>query len=182
MKLMLFRAMKGKKTRRWVDLVDKIFWNYNHSYHSTKSMKPADVKKGGEIEELVWRRQYEEPVGPRPDGPFKFEVGDLVRLSHVAHAFTREFDEKYTRELFHISSRKRRGPLNVYTVRDLNKEEIEGTFYQAELQAVTVDLSGEFDMEKVLRTRKVKGKKEYLVRWANYPPSFDSWVSEEDLA
>jgi hypothetical protein len=139
------------------------------------------VTKGGEMEELVWQRQYESSAPPKPDGKFKFKEGDLVRLSHVAKVFSRNYDEKWTRELFVLSSRRKRASLNIYEVRDLKKEPVVGTFYEKELQGVIFDLEGTFDVERVLRTKKVKGKKLLLIRWQNYPPAFDSWVSEEDV-
>ena len=181
LKKMIYRALTAKKSRRWIDLLPQILENYNNSYHSTIRTTPASVKKGGKLEELVWRRQYEMKRPPKPDGDFKFEVGDVVRLSHVAKAFTREFHEKFTRELFLVASRKKRGSLNVYSVTDLSKKEITGHFYQAELVKVSADLAGSFDVEKILRTKRVRGKKMFLVRWSGYPPSFDSWVSEDDM-
>ena len=34
------------------------------------------------------------------------------------------------------------------------------------------------EVERVLDTRRRKGRTEYLVRWLHYPAKFDSWVSE----
>jgi hypothetical protein len=36
-------------------------------------------------------------------------------------------------------------------------------------------------VEKVLRTRKKGTKKQYFVKWAGYPDTFNSWVDEVDL-
>ena len=33
----------------------------------------------------------------------------------------------------------------------------------------------------IFKTRKVKGKKQYLVKWTGYDESKNSWVNEVDL-
>ena len=67
----------------------------------------------------------------------------------------------------------------MYTLKDLNNENIEGTFYTEELQKVVQDNS--FEIEKVLRTRKVKGVKQLFVKWLGYSDKFNSWILESDL-
>ena len=36
-------------------------------------------------------------------------------------------------------------------------------------------------VEKILKERTRNGKKQYLVRWRNYPPAFDSWEPAENV-
>ena len=36
-------------------------------------------------------------------------------------------------------------------------------------------------IERVLKSRKKAGQKEYLVRWKGWGPKYDSWVSETDV-
>ena len=181
LKRLIYKFLTASGSRRYVDKLQELMENYNRSYHRTIGTAPANVKKGGLLEQLVWRRQYEKPKPPKPDGAFKFKVKDYVRLSHVAKPFDREYNQKYTREVFQVSSRKKRALLNLYRVSDLNKTEIHGFFYQSELQKISFDESGTFKVEKILRTKKVKGQKYYLVRWQDYGPSMDSWVSSDDM-
>jgi len=35
-----------------------------------------------------------------------------------------------------------------------------------------------YKVEKVLKTRKRKGKKEYFVKWKGYDDSFNSWTQD----
>ena len=39
----------------------------------------------------------------------------------------------------------------------------------------------EYLVEQILQKRTRKGVKEYLVRWAGYPPEYDQWVPEQDM-
>ena len=38
-----------------------------------------------------------------------------------------------------------------------------------------------YEIEKILKTRKHKGEKQYLVKWLGYPSEQNSWVSESDM-
>ena len=53
--------------------------------------------------------------------------------------------------MFIITERKRLGTESVYIIKDLNDEQIEGTFYERELQRI--QLPKEFRVEKLLRKK-----------------------------
>jgi hypothetical protein len=122
------------------------------------------------------------PQSHKPDAAFKFDIGDYVCISHLRRTFQREYDERYTGEIFKVSSRRVRGGLNIYGLQDFYDEDVKGMFYEPELQRITTDPDGVYKIERILRTRKRRGvEKEYLVRWRHWPPKFDSWVKASDL-
>ena len=60
-----------------------------------------------------------------------------------------------------------------------DREELEGTFYQPELQKTTEDT---FRIEKVLRwKRKDDGTRIARVKWVGYDTSYNSWVPETEI-
>ena len=61
-----------------------------------------------------------------------------------------------------------------YIIADLNGEEIQGTFYEPELQKTSQEL---FRKEKVIK----RGKKKSLVKWKGYSDDFNSWVDNKDI-
>ena len=67
-----------------------------------------------------------------------------------------------------------------YKIIDYDGESVEGSFYDKELQKVekTDDV---YKIEKILRTRRRAGQKEYFVKWRGYPSKFNSWVNDVDL-
>lgn len=104
-------------------------------------------------------------------------IGDHVRLSVLKKTFTREYDERWTGEVFKIASRSRRDGLDIYRLKDFNDEAVSGTFYRQELQVVNVDPNTVWKIDKIVKTRKRKGlPREHLVRWLHWPSKFDSWI------
>ena len=178
LKLRLNRYFTRKQTNKWKDVIGDITTSYNSTYHRTIKRKPNSVTKENQAE--VWQIQYGDTL--KPDGPFKLKEGDYVRISHLRRAFQREYDERYTGEIFKVKTRRVRGGLNIYTLTDFLNEDVEGTFYEPELQLVRTDPTGVYKIERVLRSRKRRGvEKEFLIRWRHWPPKFDTWVKASEV-
>ena len=105
-------------------------------------------------------------------------MGDFVRVTYLTHVFTRDVDEKWSGEVFKVVKRFRREGIPLYKLQDFFDEAIKGTFYAQELQKVAINEEQMWKIEKVLKTRKRRGKKEYFVRWKHWPKKFDSWVKD----
>lgn len=177
-KMKIYKYFTYKQTYRYIDVLEAFTDAYNHSFHRTIKMAPAHVNK--ENEQKVHDTQYNPNVSSTKAPKYKYNVDDSVRISHRKKVFTREYHEKWSGEVFHIYERFIRTGLPMYKLKDYDKEEIVGSFYEQELQAVTP--GDVFKVEKVIKTRKRKGHpKEHLVRWLRWPPKYDSWVSEQDL-
>ena len=180
LKVRLSRYFTKERSRRWVDILQDVVKSYNSTFHRSIGMSPNDVTRG-EREEEVWRRLYQSVPSGKGDGPFLYDVGDTVRISHLTKAFTRAYDARWTNEVFKVVSRVKIEGFNTYSIEDLNSDPVRGTFYQKELQKVSIDLQGVFHIESVLRSRRRRGAKEFLVRWEGWPASFDSWIRESDF-
>ena len=74
-----------------------------------------------------------------------------------------------------IDEIQRTNPIT-YEVKDLNNEEIQGSFYEPELLRAKQDV---FRIDKVLR-RDYK-KKQALVKWKGYNDNFNSCIPINDL-
>ena len=178
----VFRYLLKHNTKRYIDVLQDIVHSYNHTPHQSLGSTPASINTQNESESRL--QQYlirTKSTIPRRPRPYKFKVGQTVRISHIRSVFDREYSQKWTGELFQIDKRLKREGLPVYKLKDWSGEEIEGSFYESELQAVNVEESTEYRVEKVLRKRTVNKQKEILVRWLYWPPKYDSWISEKDL-
>ena len=174
------RYMTYKQTFRFIDHLQDFAYSYNSTRHSSIGMAPENVSKENEVR--VWHRLYWPSVQLQTKSTrFKFEVGDYVRLTYLRRTFQREYDQKWTGEIFEVSRKYIRGGLPIYNVQDFNREDIQGSFYQDELQRVIIKDDQLWKVDKILKQRKRKGKTEYLIRWLYWPKSFDSWVDASDI-
>jgi len=189
----LFRFMTYNRTGRYIDVLPKIVRSYNNTFH--KGIMEIPSKVNSRNEKKLWWQQYwpAQPYDPkkrkqmRRPVQFAYKEGDLVRISHLRSAFKREYDNKWTGEVFKVSKRfARRGRKGsasqpIYKIEDLKGEELEGSFYQAELQKVDLPESALFTIEDELKKRSRGGKKQVLVKFRYYPPKFNEWINEEDI-
>ena len=86
-------------------------------------MKPIDVTGDSYVE-------YNEDFNKK--GP-KFKVGDPVRISKYKNIFTKRYVPNWSEEVFIVNEIKNTVPW-IYTISDLNGEQIIGSFYEKELQ------------------------------------------------
>ena len=82
---------------------------------------------------------------------------------------------KWSEKLFKIHSINKSNVIT-YELKDMNDKNIEGIFYEKELQK-SKNVAGEYIIEKILKT---KGNKIY-VKWRNYNNSFNSWINKSDI-
>ena len=99
----------------------------------------------------------------------------------VTGPIDREYSQKWTGELFKIDTWFRREGVPVYTILDGDGEKVDGTFYEPELQPLTIDPTTEYRVEKILKRRVRNKRKEVLVRWLHWPKKYDSWIPEADV-
>lgn len=176
----IFKYFTKMQTYEYIDHLQDFVSSYNHTYHRSIKMKPADVIKKNE--EALWEDQYGKLKKDRKKkvtAKFKYAVGDLVRISYLRHTFMREYEQKWTEELFRVRKRYMRDNLHVYNLNEYDNQPIDGTFYEQELQLVKEPQV--FRIENVIKARTVKGKKQHLVRWAGWSSKYDSWVDDKDL-
>ena len=57
---------------------------------------------------------------------------------------------------------------------------ITGSWYEWELMKANKDQEF-WRVESILKLRRIKGKKEYLIKWEGYGKKFSSWVPASDV-
>ena len=176
-KTRLWTYFTANRTKRYVDVLQRLVDSYNASVHRMIRMAPKDVRKKHETE--IWRRLYGEGGGSMRLKPSRVKAGELVRISRWKGNFEKGYLPNWSKETFHVAKVKRH-PRTMYEVHDKEGEEVKGNFYAPEVQRVKFD---EYVIERVLKRRKnpTTGRRECLVKWEGWPDSYNSWVEESTI-
>ena len=176
----LYRYFRENLTYKYIDVLDDLVDSYNDTVHSSIHMAPAKVNKDNE--QQLYEKYYlpVELEREKTSIQYDFQVGDKVRIARGAHPFKKDFEEKWSEEVFEVYIRVPSHPPR-YRIKDLLEEEIKGSFYTQELQKASVDENTVYRVAKVLRYRTKNKERQALVQWSGYPSKFDSWISTADL-
>ena len=103
----------------------------------------------------------------------KFSIGDNVRITKKTNLFDKGYTQRWTEEVFKISKIQLTISV-IYKITDYNGEEIQGSFYDQELQKTS---QSTFRIEKVLKRQGVKSR----VKWIGCTKSFNSWIDTKAI-
>ena len=184
-KKMMYRYFTRNNTLKYLDVMEDLLDNYNKRPHrSLNGLAPADIDESNEAE--LWLDLYRTENIDNIEKPYKFKINDLVRISLSKRTFQKNYEQKWSEEVFKIFKRNRKFEFPTYKLRDRLDEEIVGSFYSSELQRVEKDKDSLWSIDKILKTKYIKDKnagkvKHYFVSWRGFPKKFNSWVSEFDM-
>ena len=119
----LYKDMTAIGKNVYYDVLDNVVNKYNNTKHSTIKMKPIDVRDNN-------KRVY---IDERNEKDSRFKVGDRVRISKFKNMFAKGYTPNCRNETFIVDKINDIGPYT-YNLKDLNDEEIIGSFYNRELQ------------------------------------------------
>ena len=122
----LYKHMTATGKNVYYDVLDDIVNEYNNTKYNTIKMKPKDVKNDN-------KRVYIDEHNKKDN---RFNVGDRVRISKFKNIFAKEYTPNWSREIFIINKINDTVPYT-YNLKDLNDEEIIGSFYDTEHKKLT---------------------------------------------
>ena len=106
----------------YYNVLDDLVNEYNNTKHSTIKMKPIDIGDD--------RRVY---IDEHNEKDSRFKVGDRVRISKFKNIFAKGYTPNWSKETFIVDKINDTVPYTCNN-KDLNDEEIIGSFYGKELQ------------------------------------------------
>ena len=178
----LYKFFYEKQTYNFIDNIDELVASYNHTMHSSIRMAPAEIndKNYHQVYEKIYLPILNKNASIRPEHSFR--IGDLVRISLSKDKFSRGYHQKYTEELFKIRNRIPSSPPR-YKIEDLAGEHVKGSFYSQELLKFnTNDIDKiTYKIEKIISTKKIKGKSYKLVKWLGYSEKFNSLIPATEV-
>ena len=119
----LYKHMTATGKNVYYDVLDDVVNKYNNTKHSIIKMKPIDVKDNN-------KRVY---IDEHNEKDSRFKVGDRVRISKFKNIFAKGYTPNLSKEIFIVDKINDTVPYT-YNIKDLNGEEIIGSFYDRELQ------------------------------------------------
>ena len=174
-----------KRSYRFLENLQNIVRNYNSTPHSSLpyNLSPNQVTKSNEAEvaDFLYNEIWNIPSQQKASFSYKFQIGDIVRLSYAKYTFQRDYQQKWIGELFKIVERRMVENIQIYKSVDFMNDPVLGTFYWNELLKVQKSKDSLWLIEKVIKTRKVSGKKQYLVKFQDWPSKFNSWDDEPSI-
>ena len=105
------------------NVLDDIVNKYNNTYHSIIKMKTKDVTDSGFLLSIVKNLIKKDS---------KFKVGHHVRISKYKNIFAKGYTPNWSGEIFVVNKVQNTVPWT-YLIKDLNGEDIVGSFYEKEL-------------------------------------------------
>ena len=118
----LYKHMTATGKNVYYDVLDGVIYEYNNTKHNTIKMKPKDIENN--------KRVY---IDEHNEKDSRFKVGDRVRISKFKNIFAKGYTPNWSTEIFIINKINDTVPYT-YNLKDLNGEEIIGSFYDRELQ------------------------------------------------
>jgi transposase InsO family protein len=196
LKTKITKYLDKKQSHKWLDILADMTLSYNSSYHRSIKMTPNEALQTDDA--ILWRIQYalkpvksvkperedikrEKKVLHKSKNPFNFQIGDQVKLSHMRGAFDKDYDEKWTREIYFITGRQIKDDFAVYKIKAWNNDPIIGTFYESELQKIETNEDEVYNIEKIIRKRKRGGKTQVLIKWQGWGKEYNSWLDEKEI-
>ena len=170
----IYQYMTFHKTFRYIDVLDDLVSSYNATPHRSIEISPREAELP-ENHLLVRDRlmsHYFDILMKKKKPVFK--VGDIVRVSVLRSKFHRSYREQNTRDIFEIIRVDNTMPIPRYYLRCLKDlETITGLFYSNELTLYDVK---EHEVERVVRSKRLRGVMYDLVKWVGYHERYNEWV------
>jgi len=171
----LWKYFSAQNTYKYLDIIQNLVKSYNNSVHSATGYKPSQILTS-EDKIRIKQKLYK---NKKTFKGFHYKIGDHCRITVERTQFKKGYHQNFSKEIFIVFSRKKRGNIDVYFLKDLNNTKLKGFFYKEELQKV--QLPDTYRVEQIIKKQKRKKKNFYLVKWEGYPNTFNSWVAEKDL-
>lgn len=134
LKEIIKRYLFRHDTNKFIDIVDKVIYNYNHTIHSRTKFKPIDVNVNNQrlVYQNLYRSRYKELEKQ------KFYVGDRVLIPDYIHRDPTKMKFKFRKlrykpEIYTIHEVLFTSPRYKYVVSEPDGKLIRNSFYSSQL-------------------------------------------------
>ena len=176
----MYRYMTDRQTYKYIDVLQRLVIGYNARPHRTLQgltpLQAEDPTNKDAVDDAL-QQHYNKARSARKKP--KLEIGQTVRVKKWIPLFGRGYHEQWKHEIFEIVDINTTLPICMYMIKSADSGEvIKGGFYENELVRVEQE---EYNIEKVLRKKTVRGVKMLYVKWQGYNNNHNSWINEGDV-
>ena len=174
----MYRYFTSIGKRRWIDKLQDFVGSYNNSHHRSIKMTPAEASEAdnAQVFQNLYGVESINDLRKRDKDTRKKQKtipkGALVRVAYDREAFDKGYFTTFTDSVGKVYKVSQQG-IPMYFLKDYIGETIPRRFYRQELQPIPEPT---YRIEKILKTRVRDGKKQYYVKWVNFPSTDNSWV------
>ena len=144
---------------------------------------PISINKTNEMKLWEKQQQQQKQQNITVIDVKNLKLLDYVRISRLAAAapFIKNFDQKWSEEIFRIVGVDISTLPTMYIIEDLQHNVIVGKFYKPELQVIHGGPPLIYRIEKILQTKGRGVYKQYYVKWYGYGKEHNSWIGASKL-
>lgn len=165
---------------QWLQVLQSLVNAYNDAKHRSLNFGTMTPNQATDPRWTRLLREQQEAQVPQrvtlrnPTLP-PLRINDYVRVSKTKRTFAKGYLPSWTEEVFQVARIIGQYEPIEYKIKDYLGEEIQGSFYRAELQPVSKPVT--YMIEAILRQRRNRGtgEQEYLVKWLGYDARFNTW-------
>jgi Chromo (CHRromatin Organisation MOdifier) domain/Integrase core domain len=180
LQLLMYKYMTDNETERYIEVLPKLVHTYNNRFHRMIKTTPQQAENNNNGEHLKLALIQQEQVKKIKRKIPNLKVGSFVRIAKQKGKFARSYDEQTMQEIFKIKSVDTRKPIPLYHLTDYDgTEDIIGGFYEFELTPVETTV---FRIEKILKKRTYRGKRQIYVKWKGFGDKYNSWIDETNVS
>ncbi len=182
--VIIYKYLYQMNTSKYVNVLSDLVKSYNRrphraldflSPHQAEQPQNQEFVRTVQVEDYAKRLMKNRKLAP------KFKVGDMVRINKHRNKITsRAYSEQQHYTHYVITSVRKDMAVPVYyiKVKDTN-EDIIGAWYGNELAFVSEDV--DYKIESVIDTRGQGNNLEYLVKWQDFGPQWNTWIAARTL-
>jgi len=183
----IWRYFKHFNTWKYIDNLQNFIYAYNHSNHRTIGIEPANVTLNKSFD--IWKKAFNPLKNRRlaQKRKPKFKVGDIVRLSINKGVFEKGYVGTFKEEYYVIQKVKTLTYPFTYKIREFDTGiTLNGVFYEPNLQKIIFTKNQiakkMYNIEKIITSKFINGVKYYFVKFEGFPPNYNRWVPESNVA
>ena len=143
----LWKYFTASNSISYIDFLPDLLDKYNKTKHRSIKMTPEEACRK-ENEDRVYLNLYGQEISQTAKP--KYKVDDKVKISKYKRVFDKGYTPNWTEEIFVFDKIQYTNPIT-YKIKDLNGEEILGTFYDQELSRASQEV---FRIENILKRDK----------------------------